>query len=168
MCYSLGDISKRMIRISYPSGSATTGDGLVNVYTEAGTIGAAVTAATAGGPAMVVVAPDGKTVLGRLGFGPSNKGELRVGDDKGAHISIGEFEGRPMAVGVFGETGKELVSLRTDDRGGRFVIGQNTGEIILEGGITDSGRGVLRAGSRTGGPIPATGLPSVIMGLEKK
>ncbi len=58
---------------------------------------------------------------------------------------------------LYGDAGQPAVELTVNDRGGRFWLGDTQGSGMLEGGVTESGRGLLRAGPQIGGAVDAFG-----------
>lgn len=150
-------------------GIGPSGGGFVQVRTAAGKSAVALGQYTGVGMGVHVFAPDGQTIEGSLSLTPTNKGSLEVGDPRsgGSHIGVGQsgagyvivrladgkrgialgqLLGRPMSVGVFGENDKELVSLRTDPKGGSVQVMNPTG--VGVGGLL---------ASETGGRVALTG-----------
>ncbi len=154
-------------------GVGKSGAGFMTVRTSTGKVGTALGQYQDGGMGVYVLAPDGVAVAGSLALDVSTKGRLRVGDDQtgGASIGVGksgagflvvrrpdgrtgvdvgQLEGRPMAVSVFGDNQKELVSLRTDQKGGSVQVMTATGTTV--GGLlaSDSGGGLALTGPAGG------------------
>jgi hypothetical protein len=120
-----------------------------------------------------VYAPDGKTIVGSLAIGSSKKGQLEIGaassgrsyigvGESGAGyvavyradgtrgISLGQFKGQPMSVSVFGDKEKELVSLSTDEKGGRVQARTSTGVAVAGLFAVDTGGGLALTGPAGG------------------
>jgi hypothetical protein len=130
-----------------------------------------------------VLGADGQTVQAGLVLDGSGDGGLAIGDENkggGAYvgvgrsgagyvnvfradsklgIALGQFEGRPMSVGIFGDNAKELVSLRTDAKGGVVKVMNPSGAGVgaLLGG--DNGGTVALTG-------PAGGKSAVSLSVE--
>ena len=172
-------------------GVGTSGVGYLNVRSAIGKDGVAIGQYRGAGMGVYVVGPDGQTVEGSLALSASNKGRLLVGDAKSggvdagagssrsgflvvrgdngkAGIDMGQLNGRPMAVGIFGASGKELVSMRTDEKGGSVEVmnatgvklgslkADETGGSVQVSNPTGTGVGGL-LGRESGGRIALTG-----------
>lgn len=110
-----------------------------------------------------VLAEDGSQ--GLLGINSSGSGSemLLAGPTAKVTVNLSSTEGLEM----YSQTERApVVGLYFKERGGKLVIADNAGTIMLEGGITESGRGIFFAGPRIGGGIPATGLPFAIEGQK--
>jgi hypothetical protein len=154
-------------------GVGASGAGFVRVRTPAGKDGVTLAQYRGSPMGVYVLGPDGQAIEGSLALNPSNKGRLVLGDaksggvDAGVGVSgagfmvvrrddgktgidMGQLEGRPMAVGIFGAGGKELVSLRTDQKGGSVRVMNPTG-VGVAGLLADNTGGGLALTGPTGG-----------------
>ncbi len=86
----------------------------------------------------------------------------------GPHKAIGAELTAADTVGLYlySPTGVPFMELNSNAHGGRFWLGDTAATGMIEAGVTDGGRGVLRAGPRFGGPIEMTGLPFAVMGKK--
>jgi hypothetical protein len=101
---------------------------------------------------------DGQSGGVAAGTGASGSGFIVVRHASGATgIDMGQLKGRPMALGVFGETGQELVSLRTDDKRGSVKVMKPNG--VAVGGLVadDTGGRITLTGSAGAKPAIALG-----------
>jgi hypothetical protein len=164
-------------------GTGTSGAGYIIVRTAAGKDGVAVGQLRGSPMGVRVLGADGQTVQAGLVLDGSGDGGLAIGDENkggGAYvgvgrsgagyvnvfradsklgIALGQFEGRPMSVGIFGDNAKELVSLRTDAKGGVVKVMNPSGAGVgaLLGG--DNGGTVALTG-------PAGGKSAVSLSVE--
>ena len=147
-------------------GVGKSGSGYVSTRTSVGQDGVNIGQYRGAGMGVYLVGPDGQTLEGGLYLGSKNKGHLLVGDVKGGGISagpgdsgtgylvvrtavgktgidMGELNGRPMSVGVFGTSGQELVSLKTDEKGGSVEVMNPTGVGLVSLRTDPTGGSVL-------------------------
>jgi len=152
-------------------GVGTSGVGFLNVRSASGKDGVAIGQYRGAGMGVYLVGPDGQTLEGGLYLESKNKGHLLVGDVKGGGLSagpgdsgtgyltvrtatgktgidMGELNGRPMAVGVFDSSGQELVSLRTDQKGGSVEVMNPTGVKLVSLRADETGGSVLVSNPR--------------------
>ncbi len=154
-------------------GVGKSGAGFMSVRNAAGKLGAAIGQYQDGGMGLYVLASDGVAVEGSLALDSSSKGQLHVGGDQtgGATIGVGksssgfvlvrrpdgkdgvtlgQLGGRPMSVSVFGENQKELVSLKTDQKGGTVQVMTAAGTTV--GGLlaSEAGGGLALTGPAGG------------------
>jgi hypothetical protein len=120
-----------------------------------------------------VMAPDGQTVEGSLALDSYQKGQLGLGDDNsgGTNIGVGragagfiivrrsdgnngmtlgQLQGRPLSLTILGDKDKELVSLRTDEKGGRLQLATPTGGAVAGLFAGDTGGGLALTGPAGG------------------
>jgi hypothetical protein len=86
----------------------------------------------------------------------------------GPHKAIGAELTAAEAAGLYlySPSGVPFLELNSNEHGGRFWLGDTAATGMIEAGVTDGGRGVLRAGPRFGGPIELTGLPFAVLGKK--
>jgi hypothetical protein len=160
-----------------------SGAGFVSVSTQDGQVGTQVGQFRGAGMGVHILGPDGQTVEATLGLhGTTGKGRLTIGDaskggatlgqgtlgggfasvrraDGKLGISLGQLDGRPMGVDVFGESGKELVSMRTDSKGGTVRVMTPAGVAVAALLAGENGGGVALTG-------PSGGKSAVSIGVE--
>ena len=86
----------------------------------------------------------------------------------GPHKAIGAELTAADAAGLYlySPSGVPFAELNSNPHGGRFWLGDTGGVGMIEAGVSDGGRGLLRAGPRYGGPIEMSGLPFAILGKK--
>ncbi len=160
-----------------------SGAGFVSVSTRDGKVGTQVGQFRGAGMGVHILGPDGQTMEAVLALnGTTGKGRLTIGDEsKGGAtlgqgtlgggfasvrradgklgISLGQLDGRPMGVDVFGDSGKELVSMRTDSKGGTVRVMTPTGVAVAALLAGENGGGVALTG-------PSGGKSAVSIGVE--
>ena len=86
----------------------------------------------------------------------------------GPHKAIGAELTAADAAGLYlySPSGVPFAELNSNPHGGRFWLGDTGGVGMIEAGVSDGGRGLVRAGPRYGGPIEMSGLPFAILGKK--
>lgn len=154
-------------------GVGRSGAGYLLANTPAGEVGVAIGRYLGAGMGVHVVAADGVAVRGSLALDSSGDGRLTVGDEESAGatlgvgksgggfaivrrgdghngIALGQLEGKPMSVTVFGEDDNELVSLRTDSKGGAVMV-MNPEGVGVGGLLAGDGGGRVALTGAAGG-----------------
>jgi hypothetical protein len=85
----------------------------------------------------------------------------------GRSVGASLSSNNPSGLWLYGANGQMMLELTTTDTGGKIIIDDFKGSIMLDGEVTQSGRGVFRAGPVSGGPIELTGLPNTVMGRKQ-
>jgi hypothetical protein len=101
--------------------------------------------------------------VAQLSVSSQGSGELLLGDPSSKIRAWLEAEG-PAGMFLAGPDGTPVAEMTVATHGGRLWLGGSDGVGMIEGGVTDNNRGVMRAGPMTGGPVSLTGLPTAIMG----
>ncbi len=89
---------------------------------------------------------------------------ILTGPDKAIGAELTAAQGAGLY--LFSPSGVPFAELNSNEHGGRFWLGDPAGTGMIEAGVTDGGRGVLRAGPSYGGPIAMTGLPFAVLGKK--
>jgi hypothetical protein len=143
----------------------------IRVLSKSGGVAANMTATSALG-GILGVRP-GKTLPAAVAAGAADAGVYLYVNEKGygsvvtrgpAGKSFTEINQEGFF--AFGLSGSTVARLGAGKLGGILELDSQKGDVMVEAGVLEGGRGVVRAGPYTGGPIGNIGLPFAILGRK--